>query len=239
MRHHRVFGSGCVVAAAVLAAACAPSIRSQRDANIPVPRGATWGWAGQAARASTAPTGRRYISERNRASAGFGPIVQQRFRRAIAAAMEARGLRQVPDSAEPDFLVSFTLGDEPVFRRGGVAGAHVAVGYYGGWGYRPLGLYPGWGYYRPWGFYRPWGWGWEPWGWGFGFTAYPMNAYDGYGYRYGGRAYREGALQVELRLRSDGEVAWIGRYRTEPYEVQRMSPQKVQKVVDQLFATLH
>ena len=41
------------------------------------------------------------------------------------------------------------------------------------------------------------------------------------------------------RLRSDGEVAWIGRYRTEEHEASRMPQEKVQEVVNKLFDSLH
>jgi len=106
-------------------------------------------------------------------------------------------------------------------------------GGWGGWGYRPR------GFYRPWGFYQPWGWGWSPWGWGFGIAAYPGYGYYGQSaYGYGGRAYRDGWLVVQLRLRSDGEVAWIGRYRTDSREVQHMSDSQLLGVVTKLFGTL-
>ena len=51
--------------------------------------------------------------------------------------------------------------------------------------------------------------------------------------------YRDGWLVVELRLRSDGEVAWIGRYRTEEHRAREMPQEKVQQLVNKLFATLH
>jgi hypothetical protein len=226
----RLFGATMLVAGAALAAACAPSIRSERDENIPVPQGATWAWGGGGGGAprDTAVRG-RYIPD-HLAAGSFDAIVQQRFRRAIGAAMQARGFRRADDSAQADFLVTFSLGGSDVVRHPAVA-TTVGVGFYGGYGYRP------WGFGRPWGFYRPWGW--YPWGWSFGFAGYPAYGYAASAYPYGVNYYRDGWVTVELRMRSDGEVAWIGRYRTEEHRVREMPQEKVQQLVNQLFATLH
>jgi Domain of unknown function (DUF4136) len=230
---HRLFGATVVVAGAALAVACAPTIRSERDENIPVPQGATWAWAGATTAAHDTAARDRYIP--NRFAAGStDPIVQQRFRRAIGAAMLARGFRKADDSSQADFLVSFSLDGTDAYRRPVVATTAVGFGFYGGgFGYRP------WGFGRPFGFYRPWGY--YPWGWSFGFAGYP--AYPAYGYAssaypYGTNYYRDGWLVVELRLRSDGEVAWIGRYRTEEHEARQMPQAKVQEVVNKLFGSL-
>jgi len=232
MKNARVLGASIVVASAVLAAGCAPSIRSERDANIPVPRGATWAWAGGPAAPTRDTGGRRYISSRY-ASATVDPIVRQRFVRAMDGAMTARGFTRVEDTTQADFLLSFSFGGQPVYAARPVMAPAVSVGWYGGWGYRP------WGFYRPFGFYRPWGFGWAPWGWGLGFAAVPAYGYDaGPAYGYGGRPYREASLVVQLRLRSDGEVAWIGRYRTNERDVRGMSDAQLQAAVTKLFATL-
>jgi Domain of unknown function (DUF4136) len=241
MRSPRVFGATLVALIAAVTASCAPSIRSERDANIPLPRDATWAWAG-AARDTLAGDGaapRRYIPSRYALSA-FDPIVRQRFHRAIAQALEARGFRRAEDPAQADFLLSVTMDAEPVYRAARAATAED-FGWYGGWG--------GWGgrrfgYYSPWGFVRPWGWGggwgWSPWAWSFGLAWAPAYGY-GYAvpaYGYGGRAYREGSVVVELRLRSDGEVAWIGRYRTTPRDARHLTDRQLQDVVTRLVATL-
>ena len=227
----RLFGATLVVASAALAAACAPAIRSERDENIPVPQGATWAWvgAGTGAQRDTAARG-RYIPDRL-AAGSFDAIAQQRFRRAIEAAMRARGFRKADDSSQADFLLHFSLGGSDVYRRPAVATTAVGFGFSGGMGYRP------WGFARPWGYYRPWGW--YPWGWSFGFAGYPAYGYATTAYPYGVNSYRDSWLVVELRLRSDGEVAWIGRYRTEEHEASRMPQEKVQEVVNKLFDSLH
>jgi len=217
-----------LVAAAALAAGCAPSIRSERDENIPVPQGATWTWTGAAPAAHDSGARGRYIPER----LAYDPIAQQRFRRAIEGAMQERGFRKVDDTAQADFVLGFSFsGSEPYRQQPRVAPA-VGFGFYGGWGWRPF------GFYRPWGLYRPWGW--SPWGWGFAFSGYPYGWYAPAYYPYdASNGYRDGWLTVELRLRSDGETAWVGRYRTEEHQVRRMSQEKIQQVVHKLFDTLH
>ena len=227
----RLFGATIVVASAALAAACAPAIRSERDEDIPVPQGATWAWGGGGAGNphDTAARG-RYIPDRL-AAGSFDAIVQQRFHRAMEAAMRARGFRKADDSTQADFLLTFSLGGSEVVRRPVVATTAIGFGFYGGRGYRP------WGFARPWGFYRPWGL--YPWGWSFGFAGYPAYGYAASAYPYGANTYNDSWLVVELRLRSDGEVAWIGRYRTEEHQARRMPQAKVQEVVNKLFETLH
>ncbi len=227
---HVRLGSFLLLSGAAFLTACAPSIRSERDANIPVPQGATWAWAGVGAVPGRDTSVRgRYIPSRY-AYAMVDPIVRQRFVRAMDAAMQAKGFHKLDDTAQADFVLSFSFGGEPAYTRAAVAAPAVGFAWSGGWGYRP------WGFYRPWG-YRPWGW--SPWGWGFGFAAIPSYGYYGVpAYAGGGRAYRDGALVVQLRLRSDGEVAWIGRYRADERDVRRMSDHELQTAVDKLFATL-
>ena len=223
----RLFVPIVVVAGAALAAGCAPSIRSERDENIPVPQGATWAWSGGGgAAARDTASQRRYIPRRFE-SGSFDPIAEQRFRRAIETAMRARGFHKAEDSTQADFLLAYSFSGTEAYRHPAVA-TSVGFAYYGGW-YRPWGLFRPYGFYRPWGFY--------PWGWGLNFAAFPAYGYAA-AYPYGVNAYRDGWLAVTLRLRSDGEVAWIGRYRTEEHQVREMPQEKVQEVVDKLFATL-
>ena len=230
--------SPIVVVTAALAAGCAPSIRSERDDAIPLPQGATWAWRSVAA-ASVRDSGaaRRYIPQRFTSSV-VDPIVQQRFRRAIEAAMRAKGFRRADDTAQADFVLGLSFDDAQAYRRPVVPPA-VGFGYYGGWygggWYRPWGFGAPWGLYRPWGYYGPWG---GPWGWGLSFAAYPAYGYADAAYGEGTRYYRDGWLVVTLSLRSDGEVAWIGRYRGEEHTMRELPQEKVQEVVNKVFATL-
>ena len=243
MRTHQLIRIFAAAAGATVVTACASAIRSERDEAIPVPHGATWAWG----REGNQPDTGRYI--RRGPAETADPIVQQRFRRAIASAMQERGFRQVPDSEQPDFILSYAI--EPAGGSGsrgvrapvgGVAAA--GFGWGGGWGwgygpgfYRPFGVYRPFGLYRPWGLYAPWGWGWG--GWGdpyFGAVWMPSYIYPAGYHSYGG--YGESALVVELRLRSSGEVAWQGRYHMDPRAARRMSQEEVQDVVNQLVKTL-
>ncbi len=171
--------SPIIVVTAALAAGCAPSIRSERDDNIPIPQGATWAWANVASAAQDTGAARRYIPRRY-TSNEVDPIVQQRFRRAIESAMRAKGLRRAEDTAQADFVLGFSFEGTDAYRRPAVAPV-VGFGYYGG-GYRPWGFGAPWGFYRPWGYYGPWG---GPWGWGLSFAAYPAYGY-GAAMPYGG-----------------------------------------------------
>jgi hypothetical protein len=207
-------------------AACGPTIRADRDESVPVPRGATWAWG--AAEAGARDTGASY----RRAASPVSEIVQQRFQRAIDAAMEAKGYRQVGDTAQADFVLTTRFGGRPV----GGAPAHayssavVGVGFGGGWGYRPFG-FGRFGFYRPWGFYQPWG---------FGLYGAPMwGGYYGPAYPAGYRVYSDGALEVLLRHKPTGYVAWSGRVGSDAFYGHRLSQERVREIVDKLFRSLH
>lgn len=208
-------------------AACGPTIRSDRDESIPVPRGATWAWAAGAA----GDTGGSY----RRGAAPAGEIVQQRFQRAIEATMLAKGYRQVSDTAQADFLLSYRFGERPV-AGALVHPAVVGVGFAGGWGYRPWGVggfggFGRFGFYRPWGFYQPWGWG---------FYGMPMwGGYMAPAYPVGYRGYSDGAMVVVLRHKPTGYVAWSGRIGSDAFYSHRLSQERVQEIVDRLFRSLH
>jgi hypothetical protein len=212
----RLFRFATAAAFLAFLAACGPTVRSDRDESIPVPQGATWAWG---ARDTTAGYQRGPAS---------GEIVEQRFRRAVEATMLAKGYREVADTAQADFALTYRFGER---RAGaGVARSHAVVGFgfYGGWGH-PWGFgRPG--FYRPWGFYQPWGWGWygaPAWG-GYVTPAYPV----------GYRSYEDGTLLVVLRHRATGYVAWSGRVTPDEYGSRRMSQDNVQEIVNRLFKDL-
>ncbi len=201
-------------------AACGPTMRSDRDESVPVPRGATWAWAADSGRAPETPGP---VSE----------IVQQRFVRAIAAAMDSRGYREVSDTSGPDFLLSLRFAeasrDHPPVRRGGA----VAVGFSTGWGYPPFG-FGRFGFYRPWGFYYPWAFYGPP-----GFYGSPMwGGYFAAPYVSGYRLYSDRALTVVLRHEATGYVAWSGRLGSDALVSHRLTQDRVQKLVDKLFRSL-
>ena len=233
------------------ASACAPAVRSDRDESIPVPRGASWAWAGPdtagepgAPGALDAPGPEPMRPRYGRGPAGrprmdpaFGDeIFVQRFHRAVESTMQTKGFAKVDDPAQADFLLSLDVSAPPPRAgRAGMIGVGVGIG-------RPWGWYRPWGY-RPWGFYRPFGW-FVPWGWGSGwYDMYgPYRAAPGSGYAayqgYYPSAYGESRLVVRLRLRSSGDVAWRASYRMDLYDLQRGSQSSVQKIVDKVFKDL-
>jgi len=88
---------------------------------------------------ATTPTGTTYDD----------PFVRQRTYDAIAAQLQARGMRR--DDEHPDIYVITrrTFKDQTIF-------------YPSGWD---------WGY--------PYGWGWHSWAWGYGYSAYPVEYIQG------------------------------------------------------------
>jgi hypothetical protein len=206
----------------VSVASCASGIRSDRDESIPVPQGSTWGWASPDT-----------LSRGERGPSPVSEIVQQRFRRAIEAAMLAKGYHQAADAAEADFVLSARFGEprEGVPARRNTA---VVVGVSTGWGYRPWG-FGRFGFYRPWGPYEPWGF-YQPWGWGF----YGAPVWGGFGPAYGPgrRAYSDGALVVVLRHRPTGQVAWSGRLGSDALASHRLTQDRVQELTTKLFQGL-
>jgi hypothetical protein len=204
-------------------AACGPTIRSDRDENVPVPQGATWAWA-------AADTGGR----ETRGPAPAGAIVEQRFRRAIEGVMLAKGYHQVGDSSEADFALSADFGggraEPPAVRHAGAAVSLGFVGRYHPWGFGRFGFYRPWGF-SPWGFYQPWGWG---------YYGVPMwGGFVGPGYPSGYRSYSDRALIVQLRHRPTGFVAWSGRLGSDAFYGHRLTQERVQRLVEKLFDSLH
>jgi hypothetical protein len=198
-----------LVLAAVPAACGPPAVSSDRDETIPIPQGASWAWA-------LPDTTNRWARD----PALGNEITHQRYVRAIAATMEARGFRQVSDPSAADFLLTYHAGG-----RHGAPGSHgaVMVGFsVGGWGM------PYHGGYR-------YGWDWPGWGWGFyGPPIYGYGPYVGYG----SVPYQAGAVFVLLRQRESGNVAWQVSYALDPYETQRVTEAQVKEIVNRLFADL-
>lgn len=216
---NRAFRISVAGAGLISLSACGPTIRTDRDESIVIPQGASWAWGPR----EPAPRSERELGP-------GGEIVRQRFQRAIAAALQARGYRQVDDTSQADFLLTFDLGVRGIGRAPVAPTAAVGVGFYGGWGYHPWGWYRPRGFYRPWGFYQPWGWGWygaPVWG-GVVTPMYPL----------GYRSYGEGALVVVLRQRTMRYVAWRGRVSTDLYDSRRLSQERVQRIVNKLFEGL-
>lgn len=206
---------------ALTVASCAPSIRSARDESIPVLQGASWAWAP----ADTLERGERGPSP-------VGEIVQQRFRRAIEAAMQARGFRQAAEAAQADFVLTAEFGEPraaaPV-RRSSAVVVGVSTGWgYGPWGFGRFGYLGPWGPWAPWGFFQPWGWG---------FSGPMWGGYAAPAYMPGRRVYSDRAIVLVLRDRPTGQVAWSARLGSDAVSSD-MTQSKVQEVVTRVFKTL-
>jgi len=202
-------------------ASCGPTIRSDRDESVPVPRGATWAWA-------VADT-----TAASRAASPVGEIVEQRFQRAIEATMQSKGFRQITEASQADLQLTAQFGepsaDNPRRRSAGIAVGYAAGWGYGPWGVGPIGFFRRWGPFGPWGFYQPWGWG-----------FYGAPAWGGYvwpGYGRGRRAYSDQAMVVVLRSRN-GEVAWSGRLGSDALTSHRLTQDRVQQLTTKLFESL-
>jgi len=148
------------VAAAVGLAGCDDRVVVDRDRSIPVRKGMTWAWRPAGPPASSRPVTSRDTFRRR--PPGYSPnddgarsyqrnsywendIVRNRIARAFEQELDHRGLRQVSDPGQADFLVDYQFAVEP--RRERVATpvypAGLVCGYYGCWNgfYGPPGYY--------------------------------------------------------------------------------------------------
>src|SRR5574340_1016415 len=97
----------------LLLAGCDDHITVIRDPDIPVPRGSTWAWRPIAPPRDVDKrpvVSRDVISRREsvvRESDANREIVRQRIRTAIEQTLSSKGLRQVSDPQEADFLVEY------------------------------------------------------------------------------------------------------------------------------------
>ncbi len=133
MRTLRSIGHFFAVTALAGVAACGPSISSDSDPTIPVPKGAT-----------VAFVGGRSEGGQNLDPAVQNDIVHRRIQTAIMQQLTDKGFRVVENPEEADFVVRYFVGvqknTEYVTTTTGVAG-------------------PAWGGYG-WGYGYGWGWGW-------------------------------------------------------------------------------
>jgi hypothetical protein len=146
-------------------AGCDDHVVIDRDTSIPIRKGMTWAWRP----AGPPPASNRPVSSRdtfNRRPANYGPsggpnydnvppyqrnsywendIVRNRIASAFEQELNHRGLVQVSDSANADFLVDYQFAVQP--RRERVAtpvySSSLVCGYYGCWNgfYGPPGYY--------------------------------------------------------------------------------------------------
>jgi Domain of unknown function (DUF4136) len=141
------------VPAAVALAGCDDHVIVDRDTSIPIRQGMTWAWRPSG---SPPPSSRSYRDTSDRPTAGHAPayqrnanwendIVRNRIARAFEQALNSRGLVQVSDPNNADFLVDYQFAVQQ--RREPVAtplyAPGLVCGYYGCWNgfYGPPGVY--------------------------------------------------------------------------------------------------
>ena len=184
-----------IATASLILAACGPAIRTARDEAIPIPQGASWAWGPREPQGAAVPG---------------DEIVLQRFQRAVAAAMLAKGFREVEGPPDADFLL--TVGYRTVGTQGSRGSPTIGIG---------IGIGGRWGGRGRRGWYAPMGWDQVP----MGGMARPM-------------AYRESALVAMLRQRSTGYLAWRGQVATDGIAAGHLTQERMNELVAKLFRNL-
>jgi hypothetical protein len=140
-----------VLLCGLLLAGCDDHIDVIRDPNIPVPKGSAWAWkpAAPPKNAERRPVVSRDVISRGetvvREHDADREIVHERIRVAIEQTLASKGLRQVSDPREADFLVDYHVA----VRRHDVAVEHVYPAGYPGLVCGPYGCWESWGWGPP------------------------------------------------------------------------------------------
>ena len=152
---HRINGLGkspllaaCVLICGLLLAGCDDHVTVIRDPNIPIHKESTWAWKPVASPkdADRRPVVSRDVISRGesivRDSGGNKEIVRERIRTAIEQTLSSKGLRQVSDPRDADFLVEYHVA----VRRHNVTMERVYPGGYPGLVCGPYGCWESWGW---------------------------------------------------------------------------------------------
>ncbi len=155
---HRINGLGkspllaaCVLICGLLLAGCDDHVTVIRDPNIPIHKESTWAWKPVASPkdADRRPVVSRDVISRGesivRDSGGNKEIVRERIRTAIEQTLSSKGLRQVSDPRDADFLVEYHVA----VRRHNVTMERVYPGGYPGLVCGPYGCWESWGWGPP------------------------------------------------------------------------------------------
>jgi hypothetical protein len=139
-----------VLGCGILLAGCDDRIRVIRDPQIAVRKGNTWAWrpVSQPKEGDRRPVVSRDVirhGETVTRESGFSEATRQNVRTAIEQNLAAKGLRQVSDPKEADFLVEYHVA----VRRHDVTVEHVYPGGYPGLVCGPYGCWEGWGWGPP------------------------------------------------------------------------------------------
>lgn len=140
-----------VLICGLLLAGCDEHIEVTRDPSIPVHKGSTWAWRPMAASRDgdrRPVVSRDVISRREniaRDPYGSNDMVRERVRIAIEQTLSSKGLRQVSDPRDADFLVEYHLA----VRKRDVTLQRVYPGSYPGVVCGPYGCWESWGWGPP------------------------------------------------------------------------------------------
>jgi hypothetical protein len=142
--------AGSILICGLFVAGCDDHIDVIRDPNIPVLKGSTWAWkpAAPARDADRRPVVSRDVMSRGETVAresGANEIVRERIRIAIEQTLASKGLRQVSDPRDAEFLVDYHVA----VRRHSVTVKHVYPGGYPGLVCGPYGCWESWGWGPP------------------------------------------------------------------------------------------
>ena len=140
-----------VLICGLLLAGCDDHVTVIRDPNIPIHKGSTWAWKPVASLkdADRRPVVSRDVISRGetiaRDSGANREIVRERIRTAIEQTLSSKGLREVSDPRDADFLVDYQVA----VRRHNVTVERVYPGGYPGLVCGPYGCWESWGWGPP------------------------------------------------------------------------------------------
>jgi hypothetical protein len=139
-----------VLGCGILLAGCDDRISVIRDPDVAVRRGNTWAWRPVSPPKDSVrrPVVSRDVIRRGETvtrESSLSDATRQDFRTAIEQKLNAKGLRQVSDPAQADFLVEYHVA----VKRHDVTVEHVYPGGYPGLVCGPYGCWEGWGWGPP------------------------------------------------------------------------------------------
>jgi hypothetical protein len=143
--------AAAVLICGLLLTGCDDRITVLRDVNVPIHQGSTWAWKPRARPTDFDPrpvVSRDVISRRETMARDPGAnneIVRERIRTAIGQTLSSKGLRQVSDPRDADFVVDYHVA----VRRHNVTVEHVYPGGYPGLVCGPYGCWESWGWGPP------------------------------------------------------------------------------------------
>jgi Domain of unknown function (DUF4136) len=149
LRARAPFFTACAIACAVLLAGCDEYVHITRDRDVHIARHATWAWRSaqeESSRRGSRPVVSRDVITRGetvtREDNADNDALRGKVKTAVERNLREKGLKEVSDPAEADFLVDFHIA----VRRRNMTVERVYPGAYSGLVCGPFGCYSGWGY---------------------------------------------------------------------------------------------